>query len=66
MSRVTTCAAITLQEMEWIICRYMHGNMRGKSVKSIKIRGKIRGSHGSILTDTDTNGYGYIRILAIA
>jgi hypothetical protein len=35
--------------MEWIICRYMHGNMRGKSVKSIKIRGKIRGSHGSCI-----------------
>jgi hypothetical protein len=61
-------------EMEWIICRYIHGNMRGKSVKSIKICGKIRGSHGSlypwikgseicihrsILTDTDTNGYRY-------
>jgi hypothetical protein len=33
-------AAITLQKMGWIICRYIRGNIRGKSVKSIKIRGK--------------------------
>jgi hypothetical protein len=74
-------AAITLQKMGWIICRYIRGNIRGKSVKSIKIRGKsvsptdtcIRGykdqnfvSTDISFTDTDTNGYGFIHILAFA
>jgi hypothetical protein len=31
-----------------------------------RIQGSEKCIHGSILTDTDTNGYGYIHILAIA
>jgi hypothetical protein len=66
-------AAITLQKMGWIICRYIRGKIRGKSVKSIKIHGKsvspmdISVSPMDIsFTDTDTNGYGFIHILAFA
>jgi hypothetical protein len=34
-------AAITLQKMGWIICRYIRGNIRGKSVSPTDTRTRI-------------------------
>jgi hypothetical protein len=64
-------AAITLQKMGWIICRYIRGNIRGKSVSPTDtcIRGYKDQNFVSTdisFTDTDTNGYGFIHILAFA
>jgi hypothetical protein len=65
-------AAITLQEMGWIICRYIRGKIRKIHQNTCEIRLSHRYKDQNFVsmdisfTDTDTNGYGFIHILAFA